>query len=141
MAGPQLALCMTKGVLPPIQTEKIQGTSSWLSELVQGVLVPGCQQNARYDFACRDDGGGSAEGRSEARKNGMGGMGHGTWDMGHGMGWAWACSSSPEAVCMQSNGAALDGLYATSAAGQGDMQLCSYVAMRISHCLAWPDGR
>lgn len=82
MAGPQLALCMTKGVLPPIQTEKIQGTSSWLSELVQGVLVPGCQQNARYDFACRDDGGGSAEGRSEARKNGMGGMGHGTWDMG-----------------------------------------------------------
>lgn len=82
MAGPQLALCMTKGVLPPIQTEKIQGTSSWLSELVQGVLVPGCQQkNARYDFACRDDGGGSAEGRSEASKKGMGGMGwDGTWD-------------------------------------------------------------
>lgn len=58
MAGPQLALCMTKGALPPIQTEKIQGTSSWLSELVQGVLVPGCQQNARYDFACRDSDGG-----------------------------------------------------------------------------------
>lgn len=58
MVGPQLALCMTKGVLEPIQTDKIQGTSSWLSELVQGVLLPGCQHNARYDCACRDGDGG-----------------------------------------------------------------------------------
>lgn len=74
-------------------------------------------------------GGGSAEG-SEARKNGMGGMGwDGTWDMG----WAWACSSSPEAVCMQSSGAVLGdlhtGLYATSAAGQGT--ICSYADIAL----------
>lgn len=46
------------------------------------------------------------------------------------MGWAWACSSSPEAVlvCMQSSGAVL---YAASAAARRDMQLWGYL-------IAWP---
>lgn len=66
-------------------------------------------------------GGGSAEG-SEARKEWHGW--DGTWDMG----WAWACSSSPEAVCMQGSGAVL---YAASAVTRRDMQLWGYL-------IAWP---
>jgi hypothetical protein len=56
--------------------------------------------------------------------------------MGHGM-WAWACSSSPEAVGKVARRYLDTRISVDACMQQARYDRYMYAAMRISHCLAW----
>lgn len=83
VVGPQLAFVHDEGPLAPIQTDKIQGTSSWLSELAPRRAAAGMSTERKVRLCVYGQRwGGSEEGGVRPARM--------AWDMGWAWAWAWA---------------------------------------------------